>query len=92
MLVTLSIFCVFYPSLTAEICAVDDLGMYEWLATSPPSFKDLFFPQASNGCYYRPLIGVSYLFDKYVWLMDTRLMHLDNILFHVFNTLLVYSW
>ena len=64
--------------------------MYKWLVASEPSFKDLFFPQASGGAYYRPLVGVSYLFDKYVWLLDTRLMHLDNLLFHLANALLVY--
>ena len=90
MFVCLSIFLVFSPSLYAEICIVDDLDMYKWLAVSSTSLSDLFLPHSANGCYYRPLIGVSYLFDKYVWLMDTRLMHLDNILFHVFNTLLVF--
>lgn len=80
----------FFPSLFAEVCTVDDLDMYKWLAGSDPSFKDLFFPQASGGAYYRPLIGVSYLFDKYVWFLDTRLMHLDNILFHLANAMLVY--
>ena len=80
----------FFPSLFAEVCTVDDLDMYKWLAGSDPSFKDLFFPQASGGGYYRPLIGVSYLFDKYVWFLDTRLMHLDNILFHLVNAMLVY--
>jgi tetratricopeptide (TPR) repeat protein len=84
------IILAFSPSLFAELCSVDDLDMYKWLMGPTPTFKELFFPQASGGAYYRPLIGVSYLFDKYVWLLDIRLMHLDNLLFHLANALLVY--
>ena len=84
------IILAFLPSLFAELSSIDDLDMYKWLMGPTPSFKDLFFPQASGGAYYRPLIGVSYLFDKYVWLLDTHLMHLDNLLFHLANALLVY--
>jgi tetratricopeptide (TPR) repeat protein len=87
---SLLVVLAFFPSLFAEVCTVDDLDMYKWLAGSDPSFKDLFFPQATGGAYYRPLIGVSYLFDKYVWFLDTRLMHLDNILFHLTNAMLLY--
>jgi tetratricopeptide (TPR) repeat protein len=87
---SLLVVLAFFPSLFAEVCTVDDLDMYKWLMSSAPSFKDLFFPQASGGAYYRPLIGVSYLFDKYFWFLDTRLMHLDNILFHLANAILLY--
>lgn len=88
--VSLLIIVAFFPSLFAELSSVDDADMYRWIANSETSLKDLFFPQASGGGYYRPLIGVSYLFDKYVWFLDTRLMHLDNLFFHLTNALLVY--
>jgi hypothetical protein len=89
-IVALLIFIAFFPSLFAELCSVDDLDMYKWLTWSvEPTFKELFYPQATGG-YYRPLIGVSYLFDKHVWFLDTRLMHLDNLLFHLANALLVF--
>lgn len=84
------IILAFLPSLFAELSTVDDLGMYKWLAASDPTLKNLFFPQDSGGAYYRPLIWVSYLFDKHVWMLDTRLMHLDNLLFHLVNAFLVY--
>ncbi len=60
------------------------------LAPAPFNFSSLFFPHAAQGAYYRPLIGLSYLFDKHVWLLNTHLMHLDNIFFHLINALLVY--
>jgi len=88
--VVLPVFLAFLPSLFAELSTVDDAANYRWIATADTTLKDLFFPQASGGGYYRPLIGVSYLFDKYVWALDTRLMHLDNLLFHLVNSLLIY--
>jgi len=81
---------VFSPSIVAELSTVDDFDMYHQIADSGFSFKSVFFPQSTGGAYYRPLIGMSYLFDKYVWLLDTRLMHLDNIFFHCINSILVY--
>jgi hypothetical protein len=90
LLLTFFIFVVFSPSLFAELCAVDDLDVYNWLSNADLTLKALFFPQSSDGFYYRPLIGVSYLFDQKIWFLNTRLMHLDNIVFHLFNTLLVY--
>jgi len=81
---------VYSPSIFAELITVDDFDMYHQIAGSDFSFKSVFFPQSTGGAYYRPLIGISYLFDKYVWLLDTRLMHLDNIFFHLINSFLVY--
>ena len=81
---------VFSPSIFAELSTVDDFDMYQQIAGSEFTFRSVFFPQSSGGAYYRPLIGISYLFDKYVWLLDTRLMHLDNIFFHIINSALVY--
>ncbi|MGD0584755.1 MAG: hypothetical protein ABSA86_03125 [Oryzomonas sp.] len=81
---------VFSPSIFAELSTVDDFDMYHQIAGSEFSFRSVFFPQSTGGAYYRPLIGISYLFDKYVWLLDTRLMHLDNIFFHLINSALVY--
>lgn len=87
--VVLLVFAIFTPAIFGELITVDDLDMYNWLSSSELTFRDLFFPKEVGG-YYRPLIGVSYMLDKYVWFLDTRLMHFDNILFHIFNTLLVY--
>jgi hypothetical protein len=81
---------VFSPAIFAELATVDDFDMYHQIADAEFSFRSVFFPQSSGGAYYRPMIGISYLFDKYVWLLDTRLMHLDNIFFHLLNSCLVY--
>lgn len=86
----LLIFVAFSPSIFAELITLDDLDTYRWFQVTHLSLRDLFFPASTGGAYYRPLIGVSYLFDKHVWLLDTRMMHLDNIFFHLLNAFLVY--
>ena len=89
-LIALITLAVFSPSIFADLCYIDDKEVYLWIEQSNFSLLDLFLPRSQGGLYYRPLIGASYLFDKHVWMLDTRLMHLDNIVFHLFNTLLVY--
>lgn len=87
--IALLVVATFSPSIFAELATVDDFDAYHAIANSDFSLKSLFFPQTAEGAYYRPMIGLSYLFDKHVWLLDTRLMHLDNIFFHVVNAWLV---
>lgn len=87
-LVALIILAVFLPAVFGELITLDDLDTYNWIKSTNFTLKELFFPNSQYGAYYRPLIGVSYLVDKYFWMLDTRLMHLENILFHIFNALL----
>ncbi len=82
------IFAVFSPAVFGELITLDDLDTYNWIKSTDFTLKELFFPASQHGAYYRPLIGTSYLVDKYVWMLDTRVMHLENILFHLFNTLI----
>lgn len=82
------VLAVFSPVVFGELITVDDLDTYNWVKNTPFTLKELFFPAAQHGAYYRPLIGTSYLVDKYIWMLDTRLMHLENIAFHIFNALL----
>ncbi len=90
LFIAFSVAIAFSPSIFAELTTVDDFDAYHAIANSGFSLKSLFFPQTADGAYYRPMIGLSYLFDKHVWLLDTRFMHLDNIFFHVVNAWLVY--
>jgi len=80
---------VFSPPIWGELITIDDYDMINWMQTTNLTLKELFLPSGTGG-YYRPLIGVSYLFDKHVWALDTRLMHLDNIFFHLLNVFLVF--
>lgn len=82
---------IYYPAIFAEISIVDDLGMVNALLnTEKISFWDLFVPRSAGGGYYRPLLGLSQYIDKQLWMMSSSFMHLENILLHLVNVLLVY--
>lgn len=82
---------VYYPAIFAPINSVDDPGMYyHLLNTDEYSFRDIFLPGV-RGTYYRPILIVSFLVDKFVWGLEESFMHLENILFHLVNVLLVFA-
>lgn len=82
---------VFSPTIGAELLAVDDGEMYRWLMNHAElDLRSIFLPGSSSGGYYRPLIGLSFLLDRLLHGGSLPLMHLENILIHAANTLLVY--
>lgn len=57
------------------------------------SLSSLFLPTDLKGAimvFYRPLIGLTYVFDYSIWFDKPFGYHLTNILFHAANTLLLY--
>lgn len=91
MFLVFVVLAVYYPALFAPLNSVDDSGMYlHLLNTDTFSLWSVFFP-GSSGNYYRPILLSSFIFDKYVWGLEESFMHLENILFHLANTLLVYA-
>lgn len=81
----------YYPAIFAPLNSVDDPGMYHYLLnTDTFRFRDIFIPGAS-GAYYRPILIVSFLIDKFAWGLEESFMHLDNVLFHLINTLLLFA-
>lgn len=89
MLLIIVVLGVYYPSLSAPLNSVDDPGMYSYLLnTDGFTLRGLFMP---GGAYYRPLLVLSFLFDKYVWGLEVSFMHLDNVLLHLCNVVLVYA-
>lgn len=82
---------IYYPALFSPINSVDDMGMYQYLLnTDSFSLLDIFLP-GSSGSYYRPILLLSFMMDKFVWGLEESFMHLENILFHLANTLMVYA-
>ncbi len=91
LLLIFTVLGVYYPAIFAPLNTIDDPGLYQYLLnTNSFSFHDIFVPGGS-GTYYRPLLTVSFLADKYVWGLEESFMHLENVLFHLGNTLLVYA-
>lgn len=81
---------LYYPALFAPLQSMDDPGMYDYLLnTDSFTLLSIFAPNGGN--YYRPILLVSYMMDKYVWGLEESFMHLENIVFHLLNTLLVYA-
>ncbi len=86
--ITLAVFEIFLPSILAGLCFVDDVQMFKGLLQMHDwNLKNVFTP---GGLYYRPLLSLSFIMDKEFWLLNERVMHLENVFLHLFNVTLVY--
>ncbi len=91
LLLAAVVLCVYYPALFAPLNSVDDTGMYTSLLNAGPlSLRELFL-SGGSGTYYRPILWLSFLFDKYVWGLEESFMHLGNVLLHLINTFFVFA-
>lgn len=82
---------LYYPALFSPYCSTDDQYMINGLLNMDDfSLRALFFPH-SVGQYYRPLLNLSFVFDKYLWGLEESFMHLENVLLHLINVLLVFA-
>lgn len=91
LLLVFAVLGVYYPAIFSPLNSIDDPGMYSYLLNMDDfNLRGIFFPGGS-GSYYRPLLVMSYMMDKYVWGLEESFMHLENIVFHLCNTLLVFA-
>lgn len=80
---------VYYPVIFADMNTVDDQNMIMGTANAAESdWRSVFMP--GGGYYYRPLLVLSFLFDKALWDLDPSFMHLENILVHSLNVILLF--
>lgn len=85
-----AVLAVFYPVIGAPLNPVDDVQLVQWLYDSDGiSFSEVF--RWNSGSYYRPLLQATYLLDMKLWGAVTSFMHLENILLHLVNSLLVFG-
>jgi protein O-mannosyl-transferase len=90
LLLTFLVLVVYYPMIYAGFNSLDDVEMINWLLnTEHFNLKNLFLPGGS-GYYYRPLLGLTFIADKYLWGLLASFMHLENILLHAINAILVF--
>lgn len=81
---------VYYPSIFAGPNTLDDVQIITGYQNADHfDLKGLFLPGCS-GYYYRPLLGVTFVFDNIVWGMRESFMHLENVIFHTINVILVF--
>lgn len=91
LLIILVALSVFYPTLFAEFCPVDDVQLVNsFKEIKTISIRNLFIPGASGGLYYRPFIFVSFLFDRFFLGLDSFAMHFHNVALHALNAVLLY--
>jgi tetratricopeptide (TPR) repeat protein len=81
---------VYYPSLFGMANSIDDQKMLQGLLNSDNHYWLDLFLHGSRNNYYRPLLMASFYADRYLWLLEESFMHLENILLHAWNTLMVF--
>lgn len=90
-LLVIAVLTLYYPTMFAEVSVLDDReAISGMLNTDTFDLKSILFPRSMDGGYYRPLIGISYAIDRFWWFLDSKIMHFENILMHLINTLLVF--
>ncbi len=81
---------VYYPSIFGQVNTVDDHMMItNLLNTYHVDWKGIFFP-GNPIYYYRPLLALTFLFDRFVFDCSASFMHLNNMLIHTANGVLIF--
>lgn len=88
LLIAFVVLGLFYPAIFAGENSVDDARMLQEITRYDIDFFGIFKPP--GGFYYRPLLVLTFIFDRYMWDGTLSFMHLENILLHAGNALLVY--
>jgi hypothetical protein len=89
-LTLLCILAVYFQAISHPFSLFDDPGIVEHFGiNSAVSFLDVISP--GTGIYYRPIISLSYWLDYQLWEMLPTFMHLENIVAHLINVLLVFQ-
>lgn len=79
---------VYYPVLFTPLCLTDDYLLFFSWVDAKFSWKSIFV--VGEVSYYRPLVELSLWVDQILWMFEESFMHLDNILIHLSNVILVY--
>ena len=91
LLLAAAVLIAYFPAVHAGYCSIDDLKMIASLDNAGPvELRRLFFP-GGGGYYYRPLTILSFYFDREAWGTIASFMHLENVLLHLANSLLVFA-
>ena len=82
---------VYSPAFHAEPCLLDDVAMLRGLqGGSLLDLKALLIPNSAHFAYYRPMIGISYWSAQTLWHAAPHAMHIENVVFHMLNVLLLF--
>jgi|GEM_PF-4456652 len=85
------LFLTYLPLISAGASLLDDIALIKGVqASADLGFKAIFFPDPERIVYYRPLVMASFCLSGMLWNLDTRAMHMENLLFHLANALLLF--
>ena len=90
IILCVAVLTVYYSALFAPICVIDDNRLIFFYPTEA-TLSDLVSLFISNAGYYRPLLAATFMLDNYLWMMHESFLHLENVLLHGANTLLLYA-
>ncbi len=91
MLLSAVVLAAFYPAGFAGFSRIDDRGMFDAInGIGGWTFRSIFFPSTTGGLYYRPMLMISFIIDKMLLGLNPGFMHLENILLHLANAILVF--
>jgi protein O-mannosyl-transferase len=88
LILVLVVLGLYYSAIFAPVNSVDDPKMLQWLLNTDFTARSVLL---GGGRYYRPILVASFVMDKYLWGLQESFMHLENILLHLANTLLVFA-
>ena len=75
-------------AVSAPINLIDDAGILKFYRDPRLGFLDVVRP--GSGYYYRPLISLSFYLDHLLLNQNSYLLHLENILVHAANAVLLF--
>lgn len=84
------VMAVYYSALFSPICLLDDSKLI-FFDVADAGLRHLITILFSGGGYYRPLLGATFILDNYLWMLEESFLHLENVLLHGANALLLYS-
>jgi tetratricopeptide (TPR) repeat protein len=85
----LVVLTIYFPAISGEVNTVDDVHIINaYGINGHRTLKDIFLP--ASQFYFRPIIELTYFADNLLWGLDASFMHLENIVFHAVNVLLVF--
>lgn len=91
LLVIAVLLAAYYPLVFGDLSRIDDIEIIEPMRNAESwNLRDLFTPQMKEGLYYRPILILSYHFDKYLFNLDAGFMHIENMILHLINALLLF--
>lgn len=84
------VLALYYPALAVPLNPVDDHALVQWLYEAADLPVWTLFDHARD-VFYRPVLLTTFFFDMRLWGAETSFLHLENILLHVFNVLLLFA-